>query len=159
MKNTLKVTTPNDFDIVITREFDAPRRLVWDAHTRPELVQKWLLGPPGWTMPICEIDLKVGGKYRYVWHSDKKNKDMEMGGEYREITTHEKIVATEWFKDAWYPGEAIDTTTFVEQGKKTVLTLTMRLATKEARDGIIATGMESGVAISYDRLDEILAAQ
>jgi len=108
----------------MTRVFDAPRRMVFDAFTKPELVKQWLLGPPGWTMPVCEIDLRVGGAYRYVWRN-AKGKEMGMGGIYREIVPHERLVCTELFDQAWYPGEALVTTTLVEQGGRTTLTSTM----------------------------------
>jgi len=107
MKNpgSLKLTTRGDREIVMTREFDAPRTLVFDAFTKPKLVRQWLLGPPGWSMPVCEIDLKVGGQYRYVW-SHANGNEMGMGGVYREIVVLERIVATEKFDESWYPGEA-----------------------------------------------------
>ena len=93
----LKLTTRGDREIVITRAFDAPRKLVFDALTKPELIKQWLLGPDGWSMPVCEIDLKVGGKYRYVWRRDKDGTEMGMGGVYREIVAPERVVATEKF--------------------------------------------------------------
>src|SRR3970040_1417373 len=105
----LKVTAHGDRQIVMTRGFDAPRTLVFDAHTKPEHVKRWLLGPPGWSMPVCEIDLRVGGKYRYVWRRDSDGKEMSMGGVFREIGPPERLVATERFDDPWYPGEALDT--------------------------------------------------
>lgn len=159
MKNTegLKVTTPTEREIVMTRVFNAPRQLVWDAHTKCDLVKRWLLGPPGWTMPVCEIDLKVGGKYHYVWRNEG-GKEMGISGVYREIVAPERLVNTEKFDESWYPGEAVDTLVLVEQGGKTIHTLTMLFETREARDGALKSGMEKGVAISYDRLDEILAA-
>src|SRR5512145_2413578 len=123
----LKLTTPTDCDIVVTRDFDAPRRLVWEAMTRPELVKRWLLGPPGWSMPVCEIDLRVGGKYRYVWRRDSDGKEMGMGGVYREIVPTERLVHTEIFDDPWYQGEALDTLVLVEKSGKTRLTQTMLL--------------------------------
>ena len=94
MPNTgaLRISTPTDREIVFTRVFDAPRELVFDAMTRPELLKRWLLGPPGWTMPICEIDLRVGGAYRYVWRS-ADGVEMGMGGIHREIVRPERIVA------------------------------------------------------------------
>ena len=153
---TLKVTANGDREIVMTRVFDAPRRLVFDAHTKPELVKQWLLGPPGWSMPVCEIDLRVGGKYRYVWRNTKGT-EMGMGGVYREIVVPERIVNTEKFDESWYPGEAVDTLVLVEQGGKTTLTQTMLLVSREARDAVLKSGMESGVAASYDRLAELLA--
>ena len=127
MKNTgnLKVTTPSDREIAMTRVFDAPRRLVFDAYTKPELVKRWLLGPPGWTMPVCEIDLRVGGAYRYVWRHIVKGNEMGMGGVYREIAAPVRIVATEKFDDAWYPGEALDTTVFTETRGVTKTSITV----------------------------------
>ena len=142
----------------MTRVFDAPRRLVFDAHTKPELVKRWLLGPPGWSMPVCEIDLRVGGKYRYVWRRDQDGTKMGMGGVYREIVAPERLVATEKFYEARYPGEAVDTLVLVEQDGRTILTQTMLLESREARDGVLKSGMEQGVAASYDRLAELLAS-
>ena len=155
---TLTVTTPSDREIVMTRVFNAPRRLVFDAHTKPELVKRWLLGPPGWSMPVCEIDLRVGGKYRYVWRSDSDGTQMGMGGVYREVLAPERIVTTERFDEAWYPGEGVGTLLLVERGGKTTLTNTMRYESRAARDGVLKSGMEKGVAESYDRLAELLAS-
>jgi len=103
MKNIegLKLTTRGDRELLMTRDFDAPRRLVCDAFTKPELVKQWLLGPPGWTMPVCEIDLRVGGVYRYVWRRDSDGTKMGMGGVYREIAAPERLVSTEVFDEAW----------------------------------------------------------
>ncbi len=140
----------------MTRVFDAPRTLVFDAHTKPELIQRWLLGPPGWAMPVCEVDLKVGGAYRYVWrHTD--GREMGMGGVFREIVPPQRIVATESFDESWYPGEALDTTVLVEQGGNTMLTLTVLYESREARDAAIKTNMEEGMVAGYDRLAELLA--
>jgi uncharacterized protein YndB with AHSA1/START domain len=154
----LKITTAGDREIVMTRVFDAPRRLVYDAHTKPELVQRWLLGPPGWSLPVCEMDVRVGGKYRWEWRHDRDGTTMGMGGTYREIRAPERIVATERFDEAWYPGEALNTLVLAEQGGRTTLTQTMRYESREARDAVIKSGMESGVKASYDRLDEVLAS-
>jgi uncharacterized protein YndB with AHSA1/START domain len=155
---TLKVTAQGEKEIVMTRVFDAPRQLVFEAHTKPELVQRWLLGPPGWTMPVCEIDLRVGGTYRYVWKKETDGTTMGMGGVYREIVRPERIVSTERFDEAWYPGEGLGTLVLTEQGGKTTLTQTMVYESREARDGILKSGMESGVAASYDRLEPLLAS-
>ena len=155
----LKVAAKGDFELVMTRSFNAPRHLVFEAFTKPELVKRWLLGPDGWSMPLCEIDLRVGGKYRYVWRRDKDGKEMAMGGVFREVMRPERTVATEAFDDPWYPGEAITTTVFTEQGGRTVVDQSMRFETKEARDGCLKSGMESGVAVSYNRLAVILAEQ
>ena len=95
--DSFKISTPSDLEIQVTRNFGAPRGLVFDAFTKPELVRRWLLGPPGWTMPLCEIDLRVGGSYRYVWRSEKDGAQMAMGGVFREIVPLERLVATERF--------------------------------------------------------------
>jgi len=155
---TLRLTTPSDREIAMTRVFHAPRPLVFDAHTKPELVRRWLLGPPGWSMPVCEIDLRVGGTYRYMWQHDRDGTKMGMGGVYREVVAPERIVNTEKFDEAWYPGEALGTLVLVEQGGKTTLTYTMRYESRAARDAVIKSNMESGVAASYDRLAELLAS-
>ncbi len=154
----LKITTPGDRDLVMTRSFDAPRKLVFDAHTKPALVRQWLLGPPGWSMPVCEMDLRVGGAYRWVWRHETKGTEMGMGGVYREVRAPERLVATEKFDEAWYPGEALNTLVLVEQGGRTTLTQTTRYESREARDAAIKSGMEKGVRASYDRLDDVLAA-
>src|SRR6267143_6040370 len=91
-KATLQVTTPSDREIAMTRVFNAPRHLVFDALTKPELVKQWLLGPPGWTMPVCEIDLRAGGQYRYVWRKESTGTEMGMGGVFREVVRPEKLV-------------------------------------------------------------------
>jgi len=152
----LEITTPSDREIAMTRTFDAPRPLVFEAFTRPELIKRWLGVRAGWTMPVCEVDLRVGGKYRYVWRGPKGN-DMGMGGVFREIVAPERIVATEKFDDSWYAGEAVDTTVFVEKGGRTTVTMTVRYESKAARDGVLATPMATGVAESYDKLAEYLA--
>jgi len=159
MKKTvnLKVTTPTDREIVMTRVFDAPRSLVWDALTKPELLKRWMLGPPGWTMPVCEIDLKVGGKYRYVW-CNADGTEMGMGGALREIASPQRLVVTEKFDQSWYQGEALVTNALVEQGGKTTLTLTILYESREARDTALKSEMERGVAASYDRLAELLVS-
>src|SRR5260370_11334917 len=156
---TFKVTTPSDLDSAMTRVFNARRRLVFDALTKPELVKRWLLGPAGWSMPVCEIDLRVGGAYRYVWRNDTKGKEMGSGGVFREIVPPERIVCTEVFDEAWYAGEAMVTNVLVEQGGQTTLTVTSRFGSRETRDGVLKSGMESGAAVSYDRLEELLSSQ
>jgi uncharacterized protein YndB with AHSA1/START domain len=154
----LKVTAQSDREIVMTREFDAPRRLVFDAYTKPELVKQWLLGPPGWSMPVCEIDLRVGGAYRYVWQRDSNGKQMCARGVYREVVPPERLVCTEQFDEPWYPGESLITTTLAEQRGRTTLTCALLYISKEARDAILKSGMDQGVAASYDRLAEVLAS-
>lgn len=156
---TLEVTTPSDREILMTRVFNAPRRLVFDALTRPELVRRWLLGPVGWSMPVCEIDLKVGGAYRYIWRSEENGVEFGFRGVYREIVSPERLVHTELpdGPDGEKAGEgALVTWLLTEQNGKTALASTMLLPTREARDAVLATGMTEGVAVSYDRLAEIV---
>jgi len=156
-KGALTVTAKGEREIVMTRAFEAPRHLVFDAFTKPELVKQWLLGPPGWSMPVCEIDLRVGGKYRYVWRHDRNGNEMGMGGVYREIVRPERIVNTESFDDPWYPGEAVGTLVLTEDRGRTTVTQTVLYASRDARDGVLKSPMESGVAASYDRLEGLLA--
>jgi uncharacterized protein YndB with AHSA1/START domain len=153
----LKVTTPSDREVVVTRVLNAPRAMVFDAHTKPELVQQWLLGPPGWTMPVCEIDLRVGGKYRYVWkHADGRS--MGMGGTFTEIVRPARIVATQLFDEDWTGGETIVSTEIVEKSGKSTLTTTVRYVSREARDAALKTGMTTGMEAGYERLEELLQA-
>jgi len=107
---------------------------------------------------VCEIDLRVGGKYRYVWRKDSDGAEMGMGGVYREIVVPERLVTTERFDEAWYPGEAVGTLVLVEQRGRTTVTQTMLYESREARDAVLKSGMEKGVAASYDRLADLLAS-
>jgi len=158
MKRALTITKAGDRDLVMTREFDAPRKLVYDAHTKPDLVRQWLLGPPGWTMPVCDMDVRVGGTYRWVWRKETDGSEMGMGGVYREVKAPERLVTTERFDEAWYPGESLNTLVLIEQGGRTTLTQTMRYESPAAREAVIKSGMEKGVEASYDRLADVLAA-
>jgi uncharacterized protein YndB with AHSA1/START domain len=155
----LKVATPTDREIVITRSFDAPRRLVWNALTTPELLKRWLFGPPGWEMTVCEEDTRVGGNFRWAWRGPN-GEEMQMHGVYREVVPPERVVRTETFDFGCVPqaGEQLGTLVLTERGGKTDLTLTLLYPSKEARDGAIASGMEHGMAAGYDRLDEMFAA-
>jgi uncharacterized protein YndB with AHSA1/START domain len=153
----LKVTTPSEREIAMTRVFDAPRALVFDAWTKPELLKRWLGVFGGWTFAVCEVDLRVGGAYRYVWRG-RDGAEMGMGGIFREVVVPERIVATEKFDEAWYEGDAVDTTVFVEKGGKTTVTTTVRYESKKVRDGVLKSPMEGGVAQSYNKLAELLAS-
>lgn len=150
---TLNVTTPNDREVVVSRVFDAPRRLVWEAWTKPEYLQRWLLGPAGWTLPVCEIDLRAGGPYRYVWRK-ANGKEMEIHGIFTEVAPPDRLVHTEAWGGDW--PETLNTHVFTEDNNRTTVTLTMLFPSLEARDAAIKTGMNDGVAVSYDRLDEVL---
>ena len=156
--DALKVTAGNDREIVMTRVFDAPRHLVYEALTRCELLKRWLLGPPGWSMVVCKIDLREGGAYRWVWRHEARGTEMGVGGIYRELLPPERIVHTEKFDEAWYSGEAVITTILTEQGGKTTLTATLLYDSRETRDNVLKSPMESGVAASYDRLADLLAS-
>jgi uncharacterized protein YndB with AHSA1/START domain len=160
MKNsgTFNITAHGDREIVVTRLFDAPRRLVFDAYTQPQLVKRWLLGPDGWSMPVCEIDLRPGGKYRYVWRSNRDGREMGMGGIYREVVAPERVVFTEVFDEAWYPGEAVDTIVLVERDGKTTLTQTILYNSRETRDAVLKSPMQTGLTASFDRLENLFPA-
>lgn len=154
MKNTgtLKVTTPSEREIVLTRIFDAPRNHVFNALTKPELLKRWF-GPRGFSLVVCEVDLKVGGKWRFVLRKPDGT-DVGMYGAYRELRPPHGLVHTEAFDD--YPGESVVTTVLAEERGKTTLTATLVFPSQEIRDAVIETGMEHGAAESYDRLAEMV---
>src|SRR5438270_6017567 len=156
MKNTgtLKVATPTDREIVMTRVFDAPRHLVWDAFTKPELLKRWF-GPRGWSLVVCEVDLRIGGGFRFVLRSPD-GKEMGMRGVYREIVPPERSVHMESFDD--FPGESQVTAVFVEQAGKTTMTAMVLYPSAEVRDLVLKSGIEHGAAESYDKLAELLAS-
>ncbi len=151
----LKVTTPSDRELALTRVFDAPRQLVFEAYTRQELLTRWLGVRGGWVFAVCEIDLRVGGAYRYVWRKPDGS-ELGMRGVYREVVVPERIVTTEVFDQAWYPGEAVGTVELVEAGGRTTLTMTIRYDSKETRDAVLKSGMTGGVGVAFDKLGELL---
>jgi uncharacterized protein YndB with AHSA1/START domain len=148
----LKISIHGEQEIVMIREFKASCGAVFDAHTKPELIRRWMLGPEGWEMPVCEVDLKVGGKYRYVWRHTTRNEEMGMGGVFKEISRPKKIVQTEKFDHAWYPGEAFSELELTEKNGITTLKNTVHYASKEARDGVMKSPMASGVEAGLNRL-------
>lgn len=152
---TLKVETPSDREIVMTRTFDAPRHLVFDAWTKPELLERWF-GAQGWHLIVCEVDLRVDGTWRFVSRGPDGT-DMGQGGVYREIVPPERLVYTESFVDQSYPGESLVTHALVEEHGKTTVTSTIRYPSKDARDIVLRYPMERGVAEGYERLDHVLA--
>jgi len=163
MTNTgsLKIVRNTDLEVVIRRAFDAPRNLVYDTLTKPELLKRWLSGPPGpgWSMLVCEVDLKVGGSYRLVWRNTDGS-ELSMRGLFREIAPPERLVNTESFV---LGGDGLSekqkaTNFLTEQAGRTTLTTTILYPSKEARDAIFGSDMERGVTTSYDRLDEVLAS-
>ncbi len=151
---SLVVTTPSDNEIVLIRAFDAPRGLVFDALTRPELLVRWY-GKRDWPLVACEVDLRVGGAWRFV---SRGPDGTEMGqyGEFREIEPPERIVRTEAF-DEWDVGAAVVTTVLVEHAGRTTMTSTVLYPSREVRDAVVESNMESGAGESFDRLDDVLA--
>ncbi len=152
----LKVTTPSDREIAMTRSFDAPRTMVYEAFTKPAVVKRWLYGPEKWSLAVCDLDIRPGGSLRYEWHGPDGEK-MGMGGEYREVEPPERLVYTETFDEDWTGGETLVTVTFQEDGpERTTVTMTVRYASKEARDGAMGTGMAEGMEMGYARLEALL---
>ncbi len=154
---TRLVSLPSDLEIALTRSFAAPAQLVFECLTKPEHIALWL-GRPGDTMPICEVDLRVGGTWRYVWHL-REGGEMGMSGEYREIEAPSHIVTTEAFDEPFFEvmgAGTLNTTTFVERDGRTTLTITTRYKSREARDTALQTGMEDGVNVGFERLAELL---
>ena len=151
----LAVTTPSDREIAMTRVFNAPRHLVFEAWTKPELLRRWLGVHEGWVMVVCEIDLRVGGNYRYLWRAPDGS-EMGMRGEYREIVVPEKLVATEAFDQSWYEGSAVSTLKLVEQAGKTTCTISVIYDSKAIRDKVLQSPAEEGVAVGFDNLAQLL---
>ena len=156
-----QVTLPSDREVKVTRSFKAPRALVYRAHTEPALVRRWLLGPPGWSMPVCEMDVRVGGKYRWRWRNDQDGSEFGFSGTFREVRPAEKIVHTEAYEPGTvggsFPGnDALVTVTFTEAGGVTTLTSLIDFGSKESRDAAMATGMTDGMEQSYQLLDKVL---
>lgn len=175
MSHPLTVEALGELELVMTRTFDAPRELVFEAWTRPELLRQWLGVHGGWTMPVCEIDLRVGGSYRYEWRPPRPSEappspesagpcagaeegaPMVVRGVFRKLVAPQLIVATERFEDAWYPGEALITHVLEERDGRTTSTITLHYESREARDAVLASPMERGVAAGYEALDGLLA--
>jgi uncharacterized protein YndB with AHSA1/START domain len=151
---TLSLTFPTEKELLIKRTFDAPRQLVFEAITQPEHVRRWY-GPSYLTLTVCEIDLRVGGKWRYVLQAPDGS-EHAFSGEYLEIAPPERLVCTEWYEAI--PGaEYVATVTLEEQEGKTILTNLLRYKSQEHRDGHIGSGMEAGMRETYLRLDQLLA--
>jgi uncharacterized protein YndB with AHSA1/START domain len=140
-------TTPSDLEIRATRVFDAPRELIFDAWTKPEHLPNWMTGPDGWSMPVCEVDLRVGGAWRFVWRRDD-------GGE-MEITPPERLVATESWGGDW--PETVNTLVLTEEAGRTTVTQTTLFPSVETRDAALESGMKNGMNLSFTRLAAYLA--
>jgi uncharacterized protein YndB with AHSA1/START domain len=157
-----QVTTPSDREVKVVRSFKAPRTLVYRAYTEPELVRRWLLGPPGWSMPICEMDVRVGGRYRWRWRSDENGNEFGFSGTFREVQAPWKLVHTELYDsgtvgDDYPANEAIVTVTFAEDAGTTTMTTLVDFGSKAARDAAVSTGMTDGMEQSYQLLDRLLS--
>lgn len=146
-------TTPSDREVVITRVVSAPRGVVFDAFTNTRHVPNWLIGPEGWTMPVCEIDLRPGGRWRYVYRKGDGS-EMTMQGSYREVVPPERLVSTESWGPEW--PETVNTMILTEAGALTTITITVRYPNKEARDAALKTGMKEGMDQGFARLDTLL---
>ncbi|MEX2539886.1 MAG: SRPBCC family protein [Actinomycetota bacterium] len=157
---TAVLTLPSDTQILVTREFDAPKHLVYKAYTTPELIERWWTAKRG-TMKVCEVDLRVGGRWRYVMDADG-GFEVAFHGEYEELVPNERIVSTETFEGAfpeghqYGPGDYIlNTLTLVEADGRTTLTLLSECSTQEIRDTVISSGMEDGMQDAYDLLEQV----
>jgi uncharacterized protein YndB with AHSA1/START domain len=140
-------------EVVVTRSFAAPRELVFDAWTKPQHLPHWMLGPDGWTMPVCEIDLRPGGAWRFAWRNADGG-EMEMRGVYQEVARPGRLVSTESWGGDW--PDTLNTLTLADRGGRTELTQRVLYPNKAARDAALATGMKDGMARSFERLDDYL---
>lgn len=159
-----EVTQPSDREVQVTRSFRAPQALVYRAYTEPELVRRWLLGPPGWSMPVCEMDVRVGGRYRWRWRSDENGAEFGFSGTFREVRPPSKLVHTEAYDpgtvgDDFPRNDAIVTVTFMLEGNHTTVTTLVDFGSTQARDAAVATGMTDGMEQSYQLLDRLLDEQ
>jgi uncharacterized protein YndB with AHSA1/START domain len=156
-----QVSLPSEREVKVTRQFNAPRELVYEAYTTPALVKRWLLGPPGWTMPVCEMDVRVGGKYRWRWRNDDDGKEFGFHGTFQEVAAPARLVHTEFYDPGDVGGDmgngALITVELTERRGVTTLVSLMDFGSKEARDAALSTGMTDGMEISYQLLDSLLA--
>ena len=155
------VTLQNDLDVVVVRNFNAPRTLVFDAWTKPALVQRWMLGPPGWTMPVCEMDVRPGGKFKWRWRSEENGAEFGFSGEFREVVRPSRIVHIERYEPGdvgGEMGEALVTSELTEKNGVTTQTMTIHYESKAVRDAALKTGMTDGMEMSFQKLDEVLAS-
>jgi len=153
------VTLPNDRDVVVVRSFEAPRTLVFDAWTKPALMQRWLLGPPGWTMPVCEMDVRPGGKFRWRWRNAESGAEFGFSGEFHEVIKPSRIVHVERYDPGdvgGEMGEALVTSVLAEKNGVTTQSMTIRYASKDVRDAALKTGMTDGMEQGYQLLDALL---
>jgi uncharacterized protein YndB with AHSA1/START domain len=149
----VQISTPTDREVVVTRTFDAPRALVFDAYTQPELLKRWY-DAPGRSLVVCEIDLRVGGAYRFLWRGEGR-KDVGMRGVHRAVVRPERLVRTQTWED-WDAGEIIETVLFTERAGRTTLTSTGLYPSRDVRDAVLKAGLENGARATYGRLADAL---
>ncbi|MGE3108424.1 MAG: SRPBCC family protein [Phycisphaerales bacterium] len=169
MNAALKVSTPSDLEIVITRSFSAPRTRVWDAMTKPDLVRRWMFCPPGWSWATCIMDVRVGGAYRWEWNGPDGTLAMTIHGVHREVVPPSRIVHTERMEMAPgsncgpaqdaddEPWELVATLELTEHRGVTSMKMTLTFGSKQARDAALKSGMEHGMEAGYQSLDAFLA--
>jgi uncharacterized protein YndB with AHSA1/START domain len=157
-----EASLPSDTEVLVKRSFDAPVKLVWRAYMEPDLLRRWCTGPAGWSMPVCEMDMHVGGKYRWRWRNDENGQEFGFFGEVLEVVPLARIVHTQAFD----PGDlgfdmgaepSIVSVTLQEVAGKTNVTTTIKFASKADRDAAYSTGMTDGMEVSYTKLDAVLA--
>ena len=155
----LQLSTPTETTIVMTRAFDAPRRLVWQAMFTPDRMRRWMLPPPGLTLTSCECDPRVGGALELAWKNAEADPFMTLRGVFTEVVLHERIVHTETMTlgSGQTVGSLVEKHEFAEQGGVTTMRITQTYASKEARDGALASGMDQGMEACYAQLDAVLA--
>jgi len=163
-KEKAQVSLLSDHEVQVTREFRAPRALVYRAYTEPPLLQRWLLGPPGWSMPVCEMDVRVGGRYRWRWRNDENGAEFGFSGTFREVQPPSRLVHTEAYDpgtvgDDFPRNDAIVTVTFTPDSDRTTVTTLVDFGSKHARDAAVSTGMTDGMEQSYQLLDRLLEQQ
>ncbi len=156
-----QVSMPSDREVKVTRSFKAPRALVYRAYTEPALVRRWMLGPPGWSMPVCEMDVRAGGSYRWRWRSDEDKSEFGFSGVFKKVEPGIRLVHSETYDPGTTgigmgDGEALVTVTFSEAGGITTTTTLIEYASKETRDAAVATGMTDGMEMGYQLLDGVL---
>lgn len=157
----IEVSQPGDREVRVVRIFKAPRQLVWDAHTKPELMQKWCYGFAGWTLPICEMDVREGGTYRWRWRNGADGSEFGFHGTFSEVKAPSKLAHDQYFDpgDMEYAMPVGDpcliTLALSEADGVTTLTTTMTFVSKEARDGAVSTGMTGGMEVGYARIDDM----
>jgi uncharacterized protein YndB with AHSA1/START domain len=155
----LQISTPTDTTIVLTRTFDAPLRLVWEAMFTPDKMRRWMLPPPGLTLTVCECDARVGGTLSLAWKDDTADPVMTLQGVFTEVIRHERIVHTETMAlgSGQKVGSLVETHEFAEKGGVTTMRITQAYASKADRDGALASGMDQGMEACYQQLDAVLA--